>query len=141
MSSLLNRKRARQLATSVRTVLEPLEMRLLMHEGTHDGELPPVTLPFILDFDEEVVGIADTDGEEFGFHQVQLNENGTEYQPGLLDLDVNAGLLNITTSGTSSTGSNSGTDNTLVNGAETIFDATTGAFSITARLKGPIDFI
>ena len=52
-----------------------------------------------------------------------------------------SGALKITTIGTATTGSNYNADNTLVNGVETSFNASTGAFQITARLVGPLTYI
>jgi fibronectin type 3 domain-containing protein len=116
-------------------VLEQLEERRLFSASTIQ------TLPFALDFNSDRGELVDKDGEGTGFTRVQTNKNGTEYQPALIDLDTAAGVLKITTTGNSSAGSNSLSDNTQVNALETQFDGTSSGFTITARLKGPLTFI
>src|SRR5688500_5044078 len=99
------------------------------------------TLPFSLDFGSDRGELLDKDGQGTGFTRVQANKLGTQYQSGLIDLDTALGVLRLTTTGTSTAGSNSGADNTLVNGLETQFNATTSGWSVTARLVGPLDFL
>ena len=72
---------------------------------------------------------------------MQPNKNSTEYNPALINLQPASGLLSITTTGNSSAGGPWEGDNTLVDGLQTQFNATTGAFSITTRLKGPLSFM
>jgi hypothetical protein len=116
-------------------VIERLEDRRLFAIDTVQ------TLPFALDFSSDRGGLLDKDGSGTGFTRVQENKLGTGYTPSLIDLDTTAGLLRLTTTGTSSAGSNSRADNTLVNALETQFNATTTNWSVTTRLKGPLGFI
>lgn len=83
----------------------------------------------------------DKDGLGMGFTFVQANKDGTEYQPSLIDLDPQAGVIRITTTGTSLSGSNWNADNTLVNALGTQFNATAGPFAITTRVKGPLSHL
>ena len=99
------------------------------------------TLPFTLDFSSDRGELLDKDGQGTGFTRVQTNKLGTEYQSGLIDLDTALGYLKLTTTGTSTAGSNSAGDNTLVNALETQFNATTSGWSVTARLIGPLGFL
>ena len=111
--------------------LERLESRQLLSGSTIQS------LPFRLDFNQNIPDtIVDKDGQGTGFTRLQANKDGTEYQQNLIDLDVNLGVLKLTTTGTSSAGSNAGTDNTQANALETQFDGTTSGFVITARLLG-----
>ena len=64
-----------------------------------------------------------------------------ETEQSLIDLDTVAGVLKITSTGTSVAGSNTNGDNTLTNGLETQFNATTSGFKITTRLVGPLSYI
>src|SRR5881396_1442550 len=73
-------------------------------------------LPFSLDFSSDQGRLLDKDGQGTGFNWVQSNGAGSEYRPKLIDLDTSAGLLKITSAGSSSAGSNYGADNSLVNG-------------------------
>ncbi len=94
-------------------------------------------LPFRLDFNQNIANtIVDKDGQGIGLTRLQANKFGTEYQQNLIDIDVNAGVLKLTTTGTSAAGSNAGSDNTQANALETQFDGTTSGFVITARLLG-----
>jgi regulation of enolase protein 1 (concanavalin A-like superfamily)/fibronectin type 3 domain-containing protein len=96
------------------------------------------TLPFLLDFGSDKGELLDKDGQGTGFTRTQSNNSSNSYQPNLIDLDTGAGVLKIT----STAGSNSTSDNNLVNGLETQFDGTISAgFQITARLKGPLTSI
>ncbi|MDQ3441627.1 MAG: Ig-like domain-containing protein, partial [Planctomycetota bacterium] len=116
-------------------VIESLEGRRLFATTT----IQP--LPFALDFGSDRGELLDKDGQGTGFTRVQTNKNGNQYNGSLIDLDTAAGVLKITTSGNSAAGGNYNGDNTLVNGLETQFNATTSGFAITARLKGPLSFI
>src|SRR5689334_15840472 len=96
---------AHRLSRACRPVIEALEVRQLMSTSTIQ------TLPFNLDFSSDRGEIVDKDGQGTGFTRIQANKNGTEYQPGLIDLDTTAGVLKLTTTGTSAAGSNSNGDN------------------------------
>lgn len=116
--------------------VEHLEFRRLLAIDT----VQP--LPFRLDFNSPVAdSLLDKDGQGIGLTRTQANKNGDDYQPSLLDIDPDAGVLRITTAGTSSAGSNSNADNTLVNGLETQFDGTTSGFAIQARVVGPLSYL
>ncbi|WP_218566277.1 malectin domain-containing carbohydrate-binding protein [Vallicoccus soli] len=98
-----------------------------------------------LGFDAAVPGtVADKDGTGTGFTSVQRNKQDTtgttsSYQAPLLDVVTSApGTLAVTSNGGATTGSNAGTDNTLVNGLQTAFDGTAGTFAVTGRLLGPV---
>ena len=126
------------LARAARSAMEPLEGRLFM-AGDASVVQP---LPFVLDFDTPRAGtIADQHGEGTGFTWVQPNKLLNEYQPALIDLRAAEGLLYLTTTGTAAAGGPFDGDNTLVNGLQTQFNAATGAFTITVRLKGPLAHI
>ncbi|SDQ67082.1 malectin domain-containing carbohydrate-binding protein [Quadrisphaera sp. DSM 44207] len=94
-----------------------------------------------LGFAEPVAGtLADASGSGTGFPLVQANKLDTtagsaSYRPAQLQLGD--GALRVTTTGTSTTGSNEGADNTGVNVLETPFDASAEPFTVTARLVGP----
>src|SRR5687767_12284932 len=80
------------------------------------------TLPFSLDFGANVGNdVLDKDGQGIGFTRVQANSLGTQYDATKLDLDTAAGVLHVTTSGNSSTGSSHDGSNSLVNALETQF--------------------
>jgi regulation of enolase protein 1 (concanavalin A-like superfamily) len=130
-------KRRPRLLSACIPVLEDLERRELLSGSTIQ------TLPFILDFGSDRGEITDKDGQGTGFTRIQANKLGTEYAPSLIDLDTSAGVLRLTTSGSSTTGSNSGTsDNTLQNGLETQFNGTVaGGFMITVRMTGPMSYL
>ena len=116
---------------------EQLEKRQLMSASTVQ------TLPFNLDFSRPVgtsADVLDKNGQATGFTRIQQNKLNDQYQPSLIDLDTTAGVLKLTTRGSSTTGGNFGADNTLVNALETQFDGTADGFQITARLKGPLNF-
>src|SRR2546430_10246066 len=124
--------RKKSLLSACMTVLEGLEGRRLLSTSTVQ------TLPFTLDFSSDKGEILDKDGQGTGLTRLQANKNGNQYQPSLIDLDTTKGVLKITTTA----GSNSGTtDNTQVNALETQFNGTAGAFTIQARLLGPLSFI
>ena len=117
------------------SAIEPLEGRVLM-AGDASIVQP---LPFALDFDGTRPGtLADMHGEGTGFTWAQPNKLLNEYQPALLDLRPLEGLLYLTTTGTSAAGGPFDGDNSLVNGLQTQFNASTGSFTITVRLKGPL---
>jgi len=101
------------------------------------------TTPWALDFNgnpAEAVNstILDRDGEATGFTRVQANRLNTEYNASLIDLDTASGVLKLTTTGNSTSGGNYNADNTLVNGLETQFDATTSGWQVNLRLRGPL---
>jgi regulation of enolase protein 1 (concanavalin A-like superfamily) len=122
--------RKKSLLSACIPVLEDLEGRQLF--ATIQA------LPYNLDFSSDKGGILDKDGTGTGFTNVQANKNGTQYNASLIDLDTTKGVLKITTTA----GSNSGTtDNTQVDALESQFDATSGAFTIQSRLIGPLSFI
>jgi fibronectin type 3 domain-containing protein len=129
------------LAKAVRPVVEGLEERRLLAGDPLAFANTIQTLPYVLDFTKQVNGIFDKSGQSIGFTRVQLNNGGTQYQPAQLNLNTAAGELDVTTVGTSSTGTNFGTSNSQVNAIETQFDGTTSGFTITTRLKGPLSQI
>ena len=98
-------------------------------------------LPFNLDFSSAKGDVLDKDGQATGYTRLQANTAGNEYRSGLIDLDTTAGVLKLTTVGTTTTGTNSGADNTAANVLETQFDGTTSGFAINARLKGPLGYM
>src|SRR5947208_2861991 len=116
-------------------VLENLEERRLLSTSTVQ------TLPFSLDFSSDKGEILDKDGQGTGFTRMQTNKNGNEYQANLIDLVTGTGVLKITTTGNSTNGSNSGSDNTQVDALETQFNGTSNSFTIQARLIGPLSNI
>jgi len=126
-----------ELLSACLPVIEGLEDRRLLSTTTVQ------TLPFSLDFSSDRGELLDKDGQGTGFTRVQANKNGTQYQANLIDLDTAGGVLKMTTSGTSTSGTNGGTtDNTMVNGLETEFDGTVSTgFEVTARLKGPLGYL
>ncbi len=126
------------MSCAVVPVIETLEGRRLLA-----GDASVVqSLPFSLDFNSAVPSvITDKAGQGTGFTWVQPNKNGNEYQPALLDLQPANGVLNITTTGTATAGGSWESDNTLVDAVETQFNAASGAFTITTRLKGPLGFL
>lgn len=123
------------LLSACMTVLEDLEGRRMLSTSTVQ------TLPFSLDFSSDKGEILDKDGQGTGFTRVQTNKNGDQYQPALIDLVTGSAVLKITTTGNSTNGSNSGSDNSQVDALETQFNGTSGAFAIQARLIGPLSFI
>src|SRR5689334_21740658 len=96
------------------------------------------TLPFVLNFNQSAGGILDAGGLGTGFTSVQANKLGNQYQPNLIHLKTASSELDITTTGTSTSGTNYGADNTQVDALQTTFDGTTNGFAITTRLKGPL---
>ena len=131
--SQVNRPSRKPLSQTAQAVFEKLETRQLMSA---------VALPFRLDFDAPGSGsVYDRNGRATGFDGVQVNKDGTQYRPDLIDMDANAGVLNLTSAGSSSAGSNAGSDNTQVNALESTFDSTTNGFAITTRLIGPLSNI
>ena len=129
---------AHRIRTAIVSAVEPLEGRLFM-AGDASIVQP---LPFALDFDSPRAGtLAERDGEGTGFTWAQPNKLFNEHQPALLDLRTAEGLLYLTTTGTSAAGGPFDGDNTLVNGLQTQFNASTGSFTITVRLKGPLSGI
>jgi glucose/arabinose dehydrogenase len=100
-----------------RATIEALEgRRLLAFSGT------AFDVPLRLDFSGEVNGVEDRDGQNTGFPIVQGNSNGDELDANLIDLDVDDGVLRITSSGGATSGSNFDDDNSLVNGLQLPFN-------------------
>jgi len=113
------------------------------------------TLPVIFEFDTTVGCINDKDDQASSFTAFQDNNPNRgipAYQKNLIDLDpANGGTLSLTStttiSGTRLFGSNFGNDNSQVNALETYFDASalgttvTKVFTITAQIKGPLNYI
>lgn len=117
-------------------ILERLEVRQHLAANTVQS------LPFRLDFNQNVSdSILDKDGQGTGLTRVQANKLGNQYQPSKIDLDTAAGVLKITTVGSSAAGSNGGVDNTQVNALETQFDGNQSGFTIETRLIGPLTSI
>ena len=138
----MNAKNASErLGRAVRSVIERLEDRRLLAADPLAYQNVVQSLPYALDFTQQVNGVFDKSGQSVGFTRVQANRLGNQYQPNLLNLNTSSGELDVTTTGTSSAGSNFGTDNTQVNALETQFDGTTSGFTITTRLKGPLGFM
>lgn len=122
---------------AVNAVVETLEGRQLMA-----GDSSFVTaLPFQLEFDQPSGGMLDKNGNGTGFTWVQPNKLGNEYQPQNINLNTATGILYLTTTGTSTAGGPYDGDNTLTNGLQTQFNASTGAFTIRTRLVGPLGYI
>ena len=133
MKTLLRNSTPRaSLELACQTVFERLELRQHLDANTIQ------TLPFLLDFGSDRGELVDRDGQGTGFTRTQSNNFGNSYQPQLIDLDIAAGVLKLTTTGNSASGGNSGTDNSLVNALETQFDGNSSGFIIQARLKGPL---
>ncbi|PPS41414.1 malectin domain-containing carbohydrate-binding protein [Chroococcidiopsis sp. TS-821] len=88
-------------------------------------------------------GLKDKNGKNIGFTKTQLNKNDTftsitSYNPNLIDLNTSgSGTLKITTT----SGSNGGQDNTLVNGLQTVFDGRASKAVISTKLLGPFNNI
>lgn len=105
------------------------------------GGLFPGSPNLVFDFDKAYAGsLTDKDGQTIGFSSTQLNKNDTittkqSYDRSLLDIDPTLGTLSVTTT----TGSNGATDNTLVNGLQTIFDGRVAKSIISTRLVGPLN--
>ena len=111
-----------RISRAARSTVEPLEDRRLMA-----GDSTFVSaLPFQLEFDAPRGGLADKDGKGTGFTWVQPNKLGNEYHPGNIDLNTAQGILYLTTTGTAAAGGPWESDNTLVNGLQTQFNASTG---------------
>lgn len=136
----------RALGIVIKPVIERLEQRCLMYGNLSTVEPLPVTL----DFNQDNGGVVDSAGVGTGFTFIQQNKNTNvatssfpEYNPALISIPRNPdntfkGILNLTTTGNATNGGPYEGDNTLVNNLETTFDATTGAFTITASLVGPL---
>ena len=130
-----------RLCRAVRPVVETLEERRLLSGDPLAYQNVVQPLPYALDFTQQINGVFDSAGQSIGFTRVQANTAGNQYQPALINLNTSAGELDLSTTGTSASGSNFGTDNTQVNALETQFNGTTTGFTITARLKGPLSFM
>jgi regulation of enolase protein 1 (concanavalin A-like superfamily) len=127
-----NKGRNRSLLSACIPILEGLETRQMLSVST---------LPINLDFSSDQGGILDKDGQGTGFTSVQVNKNANQYQPNLIDLNTTTGVLKITTTGTSTAGSNAGADNTQVDALQTQFNGTSGVFTIQSRLIGPMNYL
>ncbi|MDB5297371.1 MAG: glucosyl hydrolase family protein, partial [Phycisphaerales bacterium] len=132
----VRRRRAGQrLAAAAVAAVEHLEGRTLMA-----GDASVIqTLPYALDFESAAGGVADKNGVGTGLTWVMPNKNGTEYAPSLVELV--GGRLKVTTAGTSLAGGPWENDNTLVNGLQTQFNGSSGSFSVTTRMVGPLKFL
>jgi glucose/arabinose dehydrogenase len=119
-------------------LIERLENRQLLSGDPLAYQNVVQTLPYVLNFQAAQHGVFDNTGAQTGFTLVQPNKNGTQYKQSLIHLNTAAKQLELTSQGTNTSGSNYGTDNTMVDGLETKFGATTAGFTITARLKGPL---
>src|SRR5438552_3407745 len=87
---------------SFRAVIESMEARCLL-----SGDPTAIkALPFTNDFNLDAGGLADKDGQGTGFTWVQDNGTHSEYQPSLIDLDTNAGVLKLTSAGNAQAGGN-----------------------------------
>jgi hypothetical protein len=90
-----------------------------------------------LDFNGPVTGtLPDAAGAGTGFRGVQVNSLGDQSQPSRLA--VANGALNVLAYGTATAGSNSATDNTMVNALQLPFDASVEPFTVSSRLVGPL---
>src|SRR5262245_7796182 len=122
-----------QVPVSVRRPLfEALEARQLMA-----GDPTIVqSIPFSLEFDQQLGIIKDKDNQRTGFTWVQPNSFATEYQKGLIDLRPGAGIIRLISSG-----DNYENTNNLANALATQFNAAAGEFRITTVLRGPLSSI
>lgn len=96
----------------------------------------------VIDFNQTYAGtLTDKDGQTIGFTSTQLNKNdgytaSASFNASLLDIDTGGlGTLKVTTT----TGSNGGADNTLVNGLRTVFDGRSSKAIVSTRLVGPLN--
>src|SRR5258706_12117394 len=105
-------RKFRSIENAVQPVIEALEGRQLLSGDPLAFQNTIQPLPYSLDFTTQQNGVFDAAGLSTGFTRVQLNKNGTQYQPSLINLNTSAGELDITTTGTSAAGTNYGTDNT-----------------------------
>jgi fibronectin type 3 domain-containing protein/regulation of enolase protein 1 (concanavalin A-like superfamily) len=113
------------------TAFEHLEHRQLLAAAS--------TLPLRLDFNGGIgSSVLDKQDRGTGFTGIQANADGDEYQKALIDLDSSAGVLKLTTRGTSLKGSATGADNSLANGLEITFNGYQSGFLIETRLIGPL---
>lgn len=97
-------------------------------------------LPFVVNFDTDRgdTTFLDKDGQGTGLDYIQQNKNNNAYRAALLDLDTASGVLNLTTSGSATSGTNYDGDNTLTNAVGVQFDGTQGKFEVNTRLVGPL---
>jgi fibronectin type 3 domain-containing protein len=140
-----NKKSASVFDRAVSAVIEPLEERCMMYGDTTTVQ----ALPYDLFFNANNGGVVDAHGAGTGFSSVEPNKNTNaatsffpEYNNTLIS-ETNpdgsfTGALALTTTGNATNGGPYEGDNTLVNGLQTTFDASTGAFSVTVRLQGPL---
>lgn len=133
------KKMQRAIRRAVAPVFETLEARKMLAVDT--SKVWP--LPYVLEFNSASATetFADKDGQFTGFNKVQPNKLGTQYQPQRVDLDVAAGVLRMTSAGTSTAGTNWELDNTQTNAYGVQFNGSLGQFTITTRLIGPLSNI
>src|SRR4051812_32132527 len=85
------------------------------------------SLPVVYEFDgSSTTGLFDKDGETIGFTRLQVNKNGRDASYVQANLDQVSGVLKITSTGNATAGSNFNGDNTLTDGVESTFNASTG---------------
>ena len=100
----------------------------------------------VLEFDSNTYPgtLVDKDNEAIGFPTTQRNKNDLKYPQNAPTSSYDKTLLDLNTSGqgtlnvTSTAGSNTNTDNVLVNGLCLPFDGRGGTFAVTTRLLGPL---
>lgn len=101
----------------------------------------------VLEFDKSNYPgtLTDKDGEATGFPETQRNKKDIVTPQNAPTTSYNRDLLNLNTGGQgtlairTSAGSNTGTDNSLVNGLCTPFDGRSGKFVVSTRLIGPLN--
>jgi PKD repeat protein len=109
----------------------------------------PGSPDLVLEFDRNYPNsLLDRDGQGIGFTDVQLNRFDaplfpappvSSYDPTRIDINTDGqGTLTVTTTGTATTGSNAGNDNTLVNGVCLPFDGRSTKFVVSTRILGPL---
>ena len=91
---------------AVRPVVESLEGRQLLAGNPLAFQNVVQTLPYVLNFQGGRNGVFDKGGLGTGFTLVQPNKNGTQYKAGLIQLNIAAKQLSLTTQGTATSGSN-----------------------------------
>ncbi|HKP97191.1 MAG TPA: malectin domain-containing carbohydrate-binding protein [Fibrobacteria bacterium] len=117
------------------TNIQPVDNKL----NPNIAGLYPGVPGLVLDFNRDYPGtLADKDGLATGFAKTESNKIdrsnvASSYLPANLDKDVSAGTLTVTTA----SGSNAGSDNTLVNGLVLPFDGRLTRFSVRGTLLNP----
>lgn len=134
MPRLDSRNQRRPARQPVLARVEGLERRQLLSSVVQ-------SLPFALEFDKARGGIVDGAGRGTGFTVVQGNSNGDEYQPTQLLLKTGVGVLQVRSVGDAQNGGPYDNDNSLVNGLQTRFDASQNPFTVTVRIRRPVDSI